>query len=75
MHEPNNNTRLPLNKVEDGLVSKNTVFDYARMAARTEQKIIEMLDRSLHDDLAEAPIDADLPQSARPRQGDTLRGG
>lgn len=75
MHEETNNTRLPLNKVEDGLVSKNTVFDYARMAARAEQKIIEMLDRSLQKDLAEAPIYADLPQSAQPRQGETLRGG
>lgn len=55
-------------------MSRNTIFDYARMAARAEHKIIELLDRSLQNDLAEAASDTDLPQSARSRQGNTLRG-
>ena len=55
-------------------MSKNTIFHYARKAAQAEQKIIELLDKSLQDDLAEAASDVDLQESARPRQGSQSSG-
>lgn len=55
-------------------MSKNTIFHYARKAAQAEQKIIELLDKSLRDDLVEAPADVDLQKPARPRQGSKSSG-
>ena len=55
--------------MEDDPVSKKSISHYARKAARAEQKIIELLDRSLQDDLVEAPPDLDLQKTARSRQG------
>ncbi len=55
-------------------MSKNTIFHYARKAAQAEQKIIELLDKSLRDDLVEARCEADLQKPARARQGSDSSG-
>jgi len=55
-------------------VSKSTIFDYARKAAEAEMRIIELLDKSLSDDLIETRSNEDLQKHARPRQGSDLRG-
>jgi len=62
---------LPLKQepLEESPVTKNSIFDYARVAARAEQRIVELLDKSLEDELPDSDPDADLQQSARPRQG------
>ena len=53
----------------DGRVSKFSLFEYARKASEIEQKIIDLLDRSFSDDLAENHSDMDLQESAHQRQG------
>ncbi len=50
-------------------MKKQSIFEYARSAAQAEQKILELLDGALKDDLAEEHSDADIQMSARTRQG------
>lgn len=60
-------------ELEDGQVSKVRRFDYAGLAARAEQKIIELLDKSLRDELADTPT-MGLQKHAQPRQGSRSSG-
>ena len=70
------NTSLPLTPaVEDRYLSRKSISRYARKATQIEQKVFELLEKSLHDDPAEARSVVDLPKSARTRQGENLRGG
>lgn len=56
-------------------MSKDTIVDFARNAAQAEQRIVDLLDKLSREDLADTRSEVDLPKSARPRQGETLRGG
>jgi len=60
--------------VEDGPVGKTTIWEYARMAARAEERILELLDKSLHQDLAETRANHDVRTTARLRQGSRSSG-
>jgi hypothetical protein len=54
--------------VEDCLIMGNmTIFDYARMAAQAELRIVELFDGALRGSLAD-DAEKDLPDRA-PRQG------
>jgi len=67
--EKHYNTRLPLNHLEDGHMSKITIFEYARRAAMAEQRILELLDHALHDDIASESSNMDLQKPAQTRRG------
>lgn len=54
--------------------TEHNIFDYARMAAQAEQRILDLLDKSLHDDLVDARLEMDLQESARSRQGSESSG-
>lgn len=61
--------------MEDSLMSAKTIFDYARAAAQAEQRLIELLDTALQDDIeVEERSKADLRNSAQPRQGQESSG-
>lgn len=61
---------MPLKQcVEDGPMSKKTIFDYAKMAAQAEQRILELLDGALRDDFAAERSEKDLQTRAHPRRG------
>jgi hypothetical protein len=60
--------------LEDGPVSRNGILNYARMAALAEERILELLDKSLRDDLAEPRSKVDLQKCAQPRQGSSSSG-
>jgi len=56
-------------------MSAKTIFDYARAAAQAEQRLIELLDTALQDDIeVEERSKADLRNSAQPRQGQESSG-
>ena len=55
-------------------MSKRTIFDYARVAAQAELRILQLLDSSLRDDFAEARSNLDLQKTARSRQGQVSSG-
>jgi hypothetical protein len=56
-------------------VSNNTIFNYARVAAQAEQRLLELLDGALRDDLAEEDSsEVDLRSNAQPRQGQDSSG-
>ncbi len=56
-------------------MSAKTIFDYARAAAQAEQRLIELLDTALQDGLeVEECSEADLRNSAQPRQGQESSG-
>jgi len=50
-------------------MSSQTVFQYARLAAEAEQRILELLDSVLRDQPADERSEEDLQKSAPPRQG------
>ena len=55
-------------------MSKKTIFDYARLGAQAEQRILDLLDNALHSELADDCSDEALQDSARPRQGQDSSG-
>ena len=55
-------------------MSKRTIFDYARLAAQAEQRILDLLDCALCDELAQDGSETDLRDSAQPRQGQDSSG-
>jgi len=55
-------------------MSPDTIFDYAKVAAQAEQKLLELLDCPPHGDLAEESSDVDLRSNAQPRQGQDSSG-
>jgi hypothetical protein len=54
-------------------MGKMTIFDYARMAAVAEQRIIEFFDGALRGGLADR-AEKDLPDRAQARQGEESSG-
>lgn len=60
--------------VEEEPMGNNTIFECIKVAVQAERRLIELLDKSLKDDLDDVRSDLDLPKSARPRRGEDLRG-
>ena len=55
-------------------MSTKTIFDYARLAAQAEQRILDLLDSALREEYAADRSDVDLHDSAQPRQGQDSSG-
>jgi len=51
-----------------------TIFDYAKMAAQAEQRVLQLLDCALHDRVIEDRSAMDLRKTAQPRQGQESSG-
>lgn len=57
------------------MMSKKTIFEYAKSAALAEQRILELLDCALREDFTNRSSIVDRQKNARQRPGHQSSGG
>jgi len=55
-------------------MSRKNIFEYARLAAEAEKRILELLDAALQEEPARRRSERGLRKNARPRQGEDSSG-